>query len=505
VKALLSIPRLTLSLAGKDLPALHMQQLENLVVRHRLSQSSLCELTFRDPRGDLAASNLCIPGMPLSLEANGFAQTLFKGEITAVEHVYEPDSGQVVRVRAYDLLQRLRKRQPVRIHVDVKLPDLAAEMVKELGLSVEAAHTGPVFRRVIQHCQSDLELLTEMARSAGLYLTLQDGVVYIVTMEGRGAPIRLALGSTLLEAHVEMNADGVCREVRADGWDPSVAEWSRGTASRPRSARSIEARMQPADTGGTGEVTIGNLSMDTRMLESRAQSELDRRAAAEVTLWGVAQGNPDLVPGKPVEVEGLTAAFCGTYVVTQVTHTITRTAGFVSEFSTVPPHFTPPARLIGHVVGVVTRIDDPEGLGRVRAKLPAIGDLETEWMCVLTPGGGHDKGLVAIPDVGDQVLIATAAGDPALGVVLGAICGSKGLADTGIHDTSVVRYLFQTPGGQRIRLDDQRKQVRVENSDGSFIEMTPDHVKLHCNTDLTIEAPGRNLVLQAQKIDFRRA
>src|SRR5262249_46851688 len=154
-----------------------------------------------------------------------------------VEYLYEPDYGQVVRVRGYDLLHRLRKRQPVRIHLDVKLPDLAAEMVGELGLSVEAAETGPVFRRIIQYCQSDLELLTEVGRNAGLYLTLQDDVVYLVTLEGRGSAMKLELGGALLEARVEMNADGICREVHADGWDPSVAEWSRGSASRPRSGR----------------------------------------------------------------------------------------------------------------------------------------------------------------------------------------------------------------------------------------------------------------------------
>jgi phage baseplate assembly protein gpV len=504
LKAILNIPQLRLSFAGKNLPAVQTQRLEDLLVRHRLSQPSLCELTFRDPKGELASSDLCIPGMPLSFEAEGFGKPLFDGEVTAVEYVYEPDGGQVVRVRGYDRLHRLRKRQPVRVHLDVKLADLATEMLGELGLSVEAAESGPVFRRIVQYCQSDLELLTEAARSAGLYLTLQGGVVYLVTLEGRGGALKLDLGSTLLEARVEMNADGICREVHADGWDPSIAEWSRGSASRPRSGRSIVAGIQPADAGGTGEVTLENLSMDTRRLESHAQSELDRRVAAQVTLWGVAQGDPSLLPGRPVEVEGLASALCGKYVVTQVTHSITRATGFVSEFSTVPPDSAVSSRLTGHVVGVVTRIDDPEGLGRVRAKLPAIGDLETEWMCVLTPGGGHDKGLVATPDVGDQVLIATSAGDPALGIVLGAICGSKGLPDTGIEGSGVVRYSFQTPAGQRVRLDDKRKQVRVENSDGSFIDMTPERVTVHSKTDLTIEAPGRNLVLQAEKIDFRR-
>jgi phage protein D/phage baseplate assembly protein gpV len=504
LKALLSIPKIRLTVGGNELPARDAQRVEDVLIRRRLSQPSVCEITFRDPRGELAASDVVVPGKPLSVETEGFAEAVFTGEITAVEYLYEPDSGRMVRIRGYDLLHRLRKRQPVRVHLNVQLADLAREMISEFGFSAEASETGPVFRRVIQYCQSDWEFLVDLARRAGLYLTLEGTVLRLVTLEGRGAGVSLALGKTLLEARVEMNAETACRQVHADGWDPSVADWLRGSAARARSGRLIQAGVQPADTGGSGEITLEGLTTDTRVLESYAQSELDRRVAGEVTLWGVAQGNPELLPGKPVIVDGLASALCGTYVLIEVTHTFSRGAGFISEFSTAPPQLPVPPRSYGPVIGVVTRIDDPEKLGRVRAKLPSISDLETEWMCVLTPGGGHNKGLIAIPDVGDRVLIAPSPGDPALGIVLGGIPGSKGLPDTGIEGGETVRYSFQTPGGQRVRLDDKAEQVRVENSKGSFIDMTPGHVTVHCNSDLTIEAPGHHIVVQAQKIDFRR-
>src|SRR5207302_1165597 len=144
----------------------------------------------------------------------------------------------------------------------------------------------------------------------------------------------------------------------------------RGSADRARSGRLMQAGVEPSDTGGAGEVTIEGLTVDIRVLESRAQSELDRRGAGEVMLWGVAQGNPALLPGKPVVVDGLAKSICGTYIVTEVTHTISRESGFISEFSTVPPQAPASFRSYAPLVGVVTRIDDPEGLGRVRAKLP---------------------------------------------------------------------------------------------------------------------------------------
>jgi hypothetical protein len=44
----------------------------------------------------------------------------------------------------------------------------------------------------------------------------------------------------------------------------------------------------------------------------------------------------------------------------------------------------------------------------------------------------------------------------------------------------------------------------LENSDGSFIEMSPKKVTLHSRRDLQIEAPGHNLVVKANKIDFQQ-
>jgi hypothetical protein len=45
----------------------------------------------------------------------------------------------------------------------------------------------------------------------------------------------------------------------------------------------------------------------------------------------------------------------------------------------------------------------------------------------------------------------------------------------------------------------------VENSEGSFIEMTPDRVLVHAKADLVIEAPGRSVKIRGQTIDFERA
>src|SRR5215211_7677204 len=119
-------------------------------------------------------------------------------------------------------------------------------------------------------------------------------------------------------------------------------------------------------------------------------------------------------------------------------------------------------------VGEVTRVDDPDGLGRVQVALPTFGDVDAGWMPVLGVGAGKNKGLVALPDVGDQVLILLAHGDPARGVVAGGLYGVLGPPDAGVEAGAVQRYALLTPGGQKVQLDDGMRSVRLEDSSGSY-------------------------------------
>jgi uncharacterized protein involved in type VI secretion and phage assembly len=142
----------------------------------------------------------------------------------------------------------------------------------------------------------------------------------------------------------------------------------------------------------------------------------------------------------------------------------------------------------------------------VQVKLPTYNEVETDWMGVLTPGAGLGKGLLALPDVNDTVLVIFPHGDPAQGIVLGGLYGmwTREEWDWGVDGSAVKRYVLRTPGGQRIGLDDAKQVIRLENSDGSYIEMSPEKVMLHAQRDLEIDAPGRSVVVRANKIDFQK-
>jgi uncharacterized protein involved in type VI secretion and phage assembly len=121
-------------------------------------------------------------------------------------------------------------------------------------------------------------------------------------------------------------------------------------------------------------------------------------------------------------------------------------------------------------------------------------------------GAGAGKGLMALPDVSDQVLVLTMEGDPTQGIIVGGLFGVNGWPDHGSEADGVSRYTLQTPGGQRIRLDDHGKIVRLENKDGSYIELAPKRVVVHAEgTGLTVEAPGQPVLIRGKSIDFEGA
>jgi len=502
-----TLPRLVVELDGEALSIEEMRTLWSVRVQQRLSLPTVSELTFIEPAVLLSKAETVSPGAKIRVSVPGFDEPLFDGEVTAVEHIYEPSHGREVRVRAYDVLHRLRKRQPVRAHVQLTLADLIKEIVADLNIGVEVPAAGPLWQRLVQYHQSDFEMISEIAERCGLYFVLRDNTLHVITLAGMGDEVPLKLGETLLEARVEVNGDSACRSVSTTGWDPLRVEQHEGKASDARLGLGIGASLEPGDVGGTGERTIIDETVgDDLQAEAIAQRELDFRAAREVTLRGVAEGDPKLRPGTPVQIENLGPSLVGRYVLTSVDHTFDSVKGFVSTISTAPPAPREPKRGPVAALGIVTQVDDPEGYGRVRVKLPTYRDIETDWMGVVTPGAGLGKGLLALPDVQDTVLVLLPSGDPANGVVLGGLYGSMTREewDWGVDANAVKRYTLRTPGGQRIRLDDSKDSLRLENSDGSYIEMTPEKVMLHSQRDLQIEAPGRNLVIKANKVNFQR-
>lgn len=505
------IAAIDVSVDGGQLPEELTRRLVSVRVSARLGNPTQCELAFATWRGSAAELDRAPLGAALTVQMSGDPAVLFDGEVTCIELVHEPDGHATTRIRAYDKLHRLRKRQQQRVFTDVTAEALAGELTGDLGVSVGADDAGPSWERVVQYRQTDFELLTEIAARSGLYPTLRGDELRLVSLGGDGDTAELELGVNLLQARIEANLDRVSRGCTAYGWDTRTAEVISEHAGTARSGRQIGLDPDPSDVGVDGELTlVDQPGRNPDEVVALAQAALDAAAGGAVTISGVAEGDAGLRPGGLIDVKGVAEQVRGRYVLTEVVHTVDAT-GYLTTFGTEPPNPPPGAATTATAafnqitLGKVTDVDDPDRLGRVQVSLPAHADADVGWLGVVCPGAGRGKGLVALPDVDDTVLVALPHGSPVGGLVLGSLYGAVEPPDPGVEGGNVKRWNLHTADGQTITIDDAEHRIRISDKTGSRIELAPDLVMVHAATDLTIQAPGKALKVRAKTIDFQNA
>ncbi len=110
MKAVALLPQVTVEAGGAPLGEEAMRELAEVRVSQRLSAPNQCELSFHGP----VETEPLSPGASLRVVAGEDEMSLFSGQVTVVEHVFQADRDHETVVRAYDPLHRLRKSHRAR-------------------------------------------------------------------------------------------------------------------------------------------------------------------------------------------------------------------------------------------------------------------------------------------------------------------------------------------------------------------------------------------------------
>lgn len=134
----------------------------------------------------------------------------------------------------------------------------------------------------------------------------------------------------------------------------------------------------------------------------------------------------------------------------------------------------------GVAIGLVTQNNDPEGLGRVKVSYPWHDQArESYWARLASPMAGADRGLVLIPEVGDEVLLAFERDDLRFPFVLGGLWNGQDESPVANDDGNNDKRLFKSRKGHQLLFDDgARGVVELSLDDGKKVRIDDDGMQL---------------------------
>ncbi len=159
-------------------------------------------------------------------------------------------------------------------------------------------------------------------------------------------------------------------------------------------------------------------------------------------------------------------------------------------------------RFYGKYRGVVSDINDPDDMGRIRVKVPEIlDDVESPWALPCAPYSGDGVGIYTVPPVGTGVWIEFEAGDPARPIWTGCWWGKNQLPknEQGA-ETKPVLKIIRTEKGMMVAMDDDKQIISVSDEKGNNImkiEVTSGKITVKGSAKAIVEAPKIELVENA--------
>lgn len=171
-------------------------------------------------------------------------------------------------------------------------------------------------------------------------------------------------------------------------------------------------------------------------------------------------------------------------------------------------------RWYGCYPALVADIKDPDNQGRVKVTLPwapdTAGGRYEAWARLATMMAGNNRGSWFIPDVNDEVLVMFEGGDPRRPYVVGALWNGtdappETMDGSGNNYLKVLRsrngvkitlddqdgqekFICETPGGQKITLQDGPGMVEVVDSNGNSIKLESAGVTVTASAKVTVNA-----------------
>jgi phage protein D/phage baseplate assembly protein gpV len=434
---------------------------------------------------------------------------LIIGEVTAVEPLFEQDGRPAVRIRGYDRSHHLTRGKRTRTYGDANptgqgIDDSAIiqTIVQETeGITSKKVDTsglsGLKYPYVMQYNQTDLEFLWDRARQYGYQVYVEDKTLHFEKADAhRGnasdKPATLRWNWGLRSFEPRLTLMGQVDRAVVKGWEPDKKQPLEGTGDSDTSKTIPAIGLNTKGSKLAKEVLKGEadevvLDHPVYTVDEASAIAKARFAGAEsefIQADGVCRyGDPRLIAGRQVTIEGVGERFSGDYYVTEARHLYQRgrydvSFGVTGRSPNTLSHLLrgdnghEAGRAFGLVPAKVVSLEDPQNLGRVQLMYPWLpkyknADLSSSWARLANPMGGADRGFFFLPEIDDEVLVGFEHGDVNRPYVLGTLWNNTDKPPTGTAEIlasdkkKVDQRVLRSRSGHLVVLNDKDKEEQV--------------------------------------------
>jgi phage protein D/phage baseplate assembly protein gpV len=520
-----NVAPITIKIDGKALdPAKGNKLLEVVVKKTRVvPDSALVKVADIDQK--LVDAGIAKFGVSLEILVGGpndtSAKSLFKGDITTIEPEFGQD-GVLVGMRAYDKSHAMTKTKRLRNFQDQTAGDMIKKAAADYfpdGISVE--DDSSPYEYMMQSSESDWDFCWRLAKRHGLEF-ICEGSKAIVRKAGKSdgdAPWlqygQSEAGHRLMSFRPRITNANVAETYKAsyvDHKNQVVEVEVKFKGNALTTAKQVSSGFSPKAVGtakAKGTVSIANaVAKNAAELRTYIESIRDTMVNSAFEADGVAEGDPDLKPGKKVQLKGV-GSYSGTFVLSETTHIYRGGAGFITRFviasqpkmlidAVNPPNDVDDPVGLQLMRGEVTNTSDPDNIGRVRVKIPTLKDDEAPegwWARIASVNAGKERGLLMMPKVGDTVVIGFENGDTRSPLVLGSLWNGQATPGKDLvqDDTS-----FSLMSDSKILMK-SKGDITVEGSK-QWVQKVQKMVELSNSMDTFTIKSGKEIVIKAPQI-----
>lgn len=324
----------------------------------------------------------------------------------------------------------------------IALKSVVEQTIKEGLGSNFSFRVEPAYSNVTYLCQYEethYNFLARVAETYGEQFFYDGEKLHFGKLPTPEAPIKLMFGKNVDEIDIQMRTQHINRSFYGYNSGDDKALTSKETPIEHKSSLAKDAFEISKNTFKTASLQVAPMKALTGSDIQTAQKSTVGSIATQVFITSGKTSVPFLYPGCVVEMEmydsiNKEANYLTKLMITEIRHTLDSIGNYVGIFEAIaadtgflprPVFKTPIAE-----PQTATVVDNKDSKGRVQVRFDWQQG-STEWIRVMTPdAGGSEKvsknrGFVAIPEIGDQVMVGFIHNHPDRPYVMGSLFHGK--------------------------------------------------------------------------------